>query len=102
MNDSALLGAVVDECAAWPSQFVVEGDCGGEAAEAGADAFPDAGERAGAVPLERERSLQVQKIDSIRCRIGARRGPCPVSSLRLGRTIVAPRPATSAANLRPT
>ena len=47
------------------------------------------------------RSLQVQKIDSIRWRIGARCGACPVSSLRLGRMIVAFRFSTVVWNSRP-
>ena len=54
MVDSARLGAVVDECTAWASELVVEGDGGGEGAEAGEDAFSEAGEGAGAVAFEGE------------------------------------------------
>src|SRR5512147_314115 len=54
MVDSARLGAVVDECTAGPSELVVEGDRGGEAAEAREDPFAQAGECAGAVAFERE------------------------------------------------
>src|ERR1700678_4112961 len=54
MVDSARLGAVVDECTAWASELVVEGDRGGEAAEASQDAFAEAGEGAGAVAFEGE------------------------------------------------
>src|SRR5579872_99074 len=52
MIDSAWLGGVVDECTAGASELVVEGDCGGEAAEAGEDAFSEAVEGAGAVAFE--------------------------------------------------
>ena len=38
MIDSTGLGAVVDECAAWAAELVVEGDRGGEGEEAGRDA----------------------------------------------------------------
>src|SRR3954453_11767015 len=54
MVDSARLGAVVDECTAGASELVVEGDGGGQAAEAREDPFPESGERAGAVAFERE------------------------------------------------
>ena len=54
MVDSARLGAVVDEGAAGAAELVVEGDAGGEAAEAGQDAFSEAGEGAGAVAFEGE------------------------------------------------
>jgi hypothetical protein len=54
MIDSARLGAVVDECTAWASELVVDGDCRGEAAEAGENAFPEAGQGAGAVAFEGE------------------------------------------------
>src|ERR1700728_1480121 len=54
MVDSAWLGAVVDECTAWSSELVVEGDRGCEAAEAGEDSFSEAGEGAGAVAFEGE------------------------------------------------
>src|SRR3954447_13192524 len=54
MIDSARLGAVVDECTAGASELVVEGDRGGQAAEAREDAFAESGERAGAVAFERE------------------------------------------------
>src|SRR5207253_3066238 len=54
MIDSARLGAVVDEGTAWASELVVEGDRGGEAAEAREDSFSEAGEGAGAVAFEGE------------------------------------------------
>src|ERR1022692_4927490 len=54
MIDSTGSGAVVDECAAWAAELVVEGDCGGEGEEALEDALSDAGEGAGAVALEGE------------------------------------------------
>jgi hypothetical protein len=54
MVDSAWLGAVVDEGTAVASELVVEGDRGGEAAEAGEDAFSEPGEGAGAVAFEGE------------------------------------------------
>ncbi len=49
MVDSARLGAVVDERAAWAAELVVERDGGGEADESLKDAFPEAWERAGTV-----------------------------------------------------
>ena len=52
MVDSARLGAVVDECTAWASELVVEGDRGGEATEAREDAFAEALEGPGAVAFE--------------------------------------------------
>src|SRR5215210_6918521 len=54
MVDSARLGAVVDKCTAGASELVVEGDGGRQAAEALKDAFPEAGECASAVALERK------------------------------------------------
>src|SRR5271155_4217675 len=54
MIDSTGLGAVVDECAAWLVELVVEGDGGGEAEEALQDALSEAGEGAGAVAFEGE------------------------------------------------
>src|SRR5215207_3721452 len=47
------------------------------------------------------RSLQVQKTDSIRCRIGARCGPVCGSVWRGGRATIAPRASTASANSRP-
>src|SRR6266536_709656 len=54
MVDSTRSGDVVDECAAWAAEFVVEGDAGGEAEEALQDAFFDAEEGAAAVAFECE------------------------------------------------
>src|SRR5579872_7480361 len=54
MSDSTVSCAVVDECAAFASELVVEGDGGGEAAEPGEDPGSDAGEGAGAVAFEGE------------------------------------------------
>src|SRR5271167_2322366 len=58
MVDSAGgLGAVVDECSAGASELVVEGDRGGQAAEALKDSFSEAGEGASAVAFEGEQVL---------------------------------------------
>src|SRR4051794_19418114 len=54
MVDSTPLGAVVDECTAGSSELVVEGDGGGQAAEALQDSFAESGEGAGAVAFEGE------------------------------------------------
>src|ERR1700724_4113052 len=54
MIDSTPLGAVVDECAAWTAELVVEGYGGGEGEQALQDALSEAGECSGAVALERE------------------------------------------------
>src|SRR6516165_772246 len=54
MSDSTRSGDVVDECAAGASELVVEDDAGGEAEEALEDAFSEALDGAGAVPLEGE------------------------------------------------
>ena len=54
MVDSTVLGDVVDECAAWAAELVVEGDGGGEGEEALEDACSQAGEGAGAVAFEGE------------------------------------------------
>jgi hypothetical protein len=54
MIDSTGSGAVVDECAAWSAELVVEGDRGGEAEEALKDALSEAGEGSGSVALEGE------------------------------------------------
>ena len=80
---------------------VVEADRGGEREEALADACAEAVQAAGAVAFEGEQVLQVWKIDSIRCRIGASRGPLPGSSLRRGRMIVAFSCAVACLNLLP-
>src|ERR1700743_3110895 len=54
MIDSTGSGAVVDECAAWSGELVVECDCGGEAEEALKDALSEPGECSGAVAFEGE------------------------------------------------
>ena len=54
MIDSTCSGDIVDECAAWAAEFVVEGDAGGEGEEALQDAFSEALEGAGAVAFEGE------------------------------------------------
>jgi len=54
MVDSTGSGDIVDECAAWPAEFVVEDDAGGECEDALEDAFSDAVEGAGAVAFEGE------------------------------------------------
>lgn len=65
-------GAAVDERPAEPPQPVVEADAGCEAEEASEDALAQTGQSARPVTLQRE---QVQKIDSMRWRMGARWGP---------------------------
>ena len=82
-------------------ELVVEGDGGGECEYVGQDALAEPGS-----VLARWRSrvrvpLQVQKMLSMRWRIGTRCGPRPGSSLRLGRRIVAPISRASEANWRP-
>src|SRR5262245_48479887 len=54
MSSSTGSGGVVDECAWWSAEAVVEGDRGGEGEEAGADAGAEAVQGAGAVALEGE------------------------------------------------
>src|SRR5271157_3075919 len=54
MVDSTRSGDIVDECAAWAAEFVVEVDACGECEEALEDAFFDAVEGAGAVAFEGE------------------------------------------------
>src|SRR5580700_6123169 len=54
MIDTTGSGAVVDECAAWPAELVVERDSCGEGQEALQDALSEAGECSGAVALEGE------------------------------------------------
>jgi hypothetical protein len=70
MSDSTGSGDVVDECAGWAAELVVEGDAAGEAEEALEDAFFDAVEGAGAVAFEGEQVFAEDR--SIRCRMGAR------------------------------
>src|SRR5215217_6688011 len=99
MSCSTRSGAVVDERAAGAPEVVVERDAGGECQEALADAGSEAVQ--GAPWRSRvRRSLKVQKIDSMRCRIGARCGPGPGSSLRRGRTMIASRSSIWAAKSR--
>ena len=57
MIDSTGLGAVVDECAAWPAELVVQGDSGGEGEQALQDALSEAGEGSGAVAFEGQDAL---------------------------------------------
>src|SRR4051812_16493608 len=101
MSSSTGSGGVVGECAWWPAEAVVEADRGGECEEAAAEAGAEAVQGAGAVAFECEQVLQVWKIDSIRCRIGARWRPLPGSSLRRGRMIVAASRALSCSNSCP-
>src|SRR5258708_2032432 len=54
MSDSTSSGDIVDECAAWSAELVVEGDAGGEGEETLEDAFSEAVEGTGAVAFERE------------------------------------------------
>src|SRR4030088_3529375 len=54
MVDSTGSGDVVDECAAWAAEFVVEADAGGQAEEALQDAFFDSWQGAGTVAFEGE------------------------------------------------
>src|SRR5687767_14806676 len=97
MSDSTRSGGVGGETAAWAPEAVVERDAGGE--EALAEAHAQAVQR---VPWRSSpsRSLQVQKIDSMRWRIGAKCGAWPDSSRRGGRMMCASSAATAAANAR--
>jgi hypothetical protein len=52
MVDSTRSGDIVDECAAWAAELVVEGDVTGECEEALEDAFSEPVEGAGAVAFE--------------------------------------------------
>ena len=81
--------------------LVVEGDGGGQADEALKDTFAQAGEGAGVVAFEREDALAVQKMLSMRWRIGARWTARPGSSRRRGRTTVASSSLTAWAKARP-
>src|SRR5579884_1752767 len=54
MSSSTVLGGVVDECAWWPAESVVETDGGCEREEAAADAGAQAVQGAGAVAFEAE------------------------------------------------
>ena len=54
MTCSTVLGGVVDECAWWSAESVVEADAGGEGEEAEGDADGEVAEGAGAVPFEAE------------------------------------------------
>src|SRR5215475_4938833 len=54
MTSSTGSGRVVGEGAWWAAESVVEGDCGGEGEEAGADAGGEAVQGAGAVAFEGE------------------------------------------------
>lgn len=75
MINSTVLGDVVDKCAAGSAELVVEGDRGGEGEEALEDALSEAGEGSGFPWRSSVRmSLQVQKMLSMRWRIGARCG----------------------------
>jgi hypothetical protein len=77
MVDSARVGAVVDECTAWASELVVQGDGGGEGAEAGEDSFSEARRVRAPWRSRVRRPSQVQEMLSTRRRIGARCGPGP-------------------------
>jgi hypothetical protein len=57
MIDSAVLGAVVGECAAGSAELVVEGDGGGEGEQALQDALRETLEGSCSVALEGERAL---------------------------------------------
>src|SRR5579884_1463915 len=52
MSSSTSSGCVVDECAWWSAEAVVEADCGCECEEALADAGAEAVQAAGSVPFE--------------------------------------------------
>ena len=84
MSDSARVRRVGGQGAAGAAESVVERDRGGEREEALAEPDAQAVQGAGAVAFEAEQVFEVQKIDSMRWRIGARCGPRPGSSLRAG------------------
>jgi hypothetical protein len=81
--------------------LVVERDCGGEAAEALEDAFPQALEGAGAVAFEGEDVFAgpEDRFDALADRSEVRSVTRFVSAA--GRMIVASRAATTVANARP-
>ena len=71
--DSARSGSVFDDCTAGTSELMVKDEGGGQAAEQGEDPSAESLARVRAPwRLRVRRSLQVQEIDSIRWRIGAR------------------------------
>src|SRR4051794_39101044 len=100
MSCSTRLGAVGGEGAAGAAEVVVEGDAGGEGEQALADPGSEAVQGAAPWRSRVRRSLKVQKMLSMRWRMGARCGPGPGSFLRRGRTISAWRACISAANSR--
>ena len=69
MVDSVLDG-VCNARAGWAAELGIEPDCGGESQQALGDPDAPAWELAGAVALERELPLSVQKTDSIHWRMG--------------------------------
>jgi hypothetical protein len=101
MIDSAVLGAVVDECAAWPTELVVQRDGCCEAEQALKDALPEAGECSGAVALEGKGVLAGPEdaLDALAYWREVR--TATGSSLRWGLRIVAFRASTSLANCAP-
>src|ERR1700676_1128033 len=78
MIDSTESGAVVDECAAWPAELVVEGDAGGETEKALKDSLSEPCERSCSVALEGEDVLAgpEDRLDALadRCQVRASAG----------------------------
>jgi hypothetical protein len=73
MIDSTGSGAVVDECAWWAAELVVEGDDGSEGEKALKHALSQPGQGTGAVALECERALAApeDRLDALtdRCQV---------------------------------
>src|SRR3954453_23248451 len=67
MSSSTGLGGVVDECAWWAAELVVECDRGGECEEAAGDASSEAVQGAGSVTFEGEDVLcrPVDRLDAL-------------------------------------
>src|SRR5579864_8713672 len=101
MVDSTRSGDVVDQCAARAAEFVVEDDASRECQEALKDALFDSVKGAGAVAFECEQVFAgpEDRLDALPD--WGEVGPCPGSSLRRGRTIVASSLLTAVANSRP-
>ena len=76
MIDATGLRGVVGDGAAWAAELVVEADAGGEREEAGRDAREQVSGVRAPWRSSESRFLQVQKTDSIRCRMVARCTPC--------------------------
>src|SRR3954454_17335018 len=84
MSSSTGSGGVVDECARWSAEAVVEADRGGEGEEAAAEAGAEAVQGAGAVAFEGEEVFAglEDRLDPLPDLRERRRGSGFVSSLR--------------------